>query len=55
MTEDLKTMNLQLEDPNEAIALLGNSDANLKIIEQELNVSIVTRENPFMCLVKWRR
>ncbi|MCM3705194.1 MULTISPECIES: PhoH family protein [Cytobacillus] len=43
MTEDLKTMNLQLEDPNEAIALLGNSDANLKIIEQELNVSIVTR------------
>ncbi|AND41553.1 MULTISPECIES: PhoH family protein [Cytobacillus] len=43
MTEDLKTMNLQLEDPNEAIALLGNSDANLKVIEQELNVSIVTR------------
>lgn len=43
MTEDLKTMNVQLEDPNEAIALLGNSDANLKIIEQELNVSIVTR------------
>lgn len=43
MTEDLKTMNLRLEDPNEAIALLGNSDANLKIIEQELNVSIVTR------------
>ncbi|MBT2710136.1 PhoH family protein [Pseudomonas sp. ISL-84] len=36
-------MNVQLEDPNEAIALLGNSDANLKIIEQELNVSIVTR------------
>ncbi|GLB58248.1 PhoH family protein [Cytobacillus sp. NCCP-133] len=43
MTEDLKTMNLQLEDPNEAIALLGNADANLKIIEQELNVSVVTR------------
>ncbi|WP_026585285.1 PhoH family protein [Bacillus sp. J33] len=43
MTEDLKTMNMQLEDPNEAIALLGNADANLKIIEQELNVSIVTR------------
>ncbi|MBT2690463.1 PhoH family protein [Bacillus sp. ISL-47] len=43
MTDDLKTMNVQLEDPNEAIALLGNSDANLKIIEQELNVSIVTR------------
>lgn len=43
MTEDLKTMNVQLEGPNEAIALLGNSDVNLKIIEQELNVSIITR------------
>ncbi|MGD6895250.1 PhoH family protein [Bacillus infantis] len=43
MTEDLKTMNVHLEDPNEAIALIGNSDANLKIIEQELNVSVVTR------------
>src|SRR5690606_41099436 len=43
MTENLKTMNVHLEDPNEAIALLGNSDANLKIIEQELAVSIVTR------------
>lgn len=43
MTEDLKTMNVHLEDPNEAIALIGNSDANLKIIEHELNVSVVTR------------
>ena len=34
---------MQLENPNEAIALLGNADANIKIIEQELNVSVVTR------------
>ncbi|MDR7000423.1 PhoH family protein [Neobacillus niacini] len=43
MTVELKTINMQLENPNEAIALLGNADANIKIIEQELNVSIVTR------------
>ncbi|MFE8703208.1 PhoH family protein [Cytobacillus sp. FJAT-54145] len=43
MTVDLKTMNVQLEDPNEAISLIGNQDANIKMIEQELNVSIVTR------------
>lgn len=43
MTEALKTINVYLENPNEAVALIGNSDANLKIIEQELDVSIVTR------------
>jgi phosphate starvation-inducible protein PhoH and related proteins len=43
MTIKLKTINVQLENPIEAIALLGNADANLKIIEQELNVSVVTR------------
>jgi phosphate starvation-inducible protein PhoH and related proteins len=43
MTEDLKTMNVQLKDSNEAISLIGNSDANLKVMEQELNVSIITR------------
>lgn len=36
-------MNVQLENPAEAIALLGNADSNLKIIEEELEVSIVTR------------
>ena len=30
MTEELKTMNVQLNNSNEAIALIGNSDANLK-------------------------
>lgn len=43
MTETLKTINVQLENPAEAIALLGNADSNLKIIEEELKVSIVTR------------
>ena len=43
MTEELKTMNVQLNNSNEAIALIGNADANLKVIEQELDVSIITR------------
>lgn len=43
MTGNLKTMNVLLENPNEAIALLGNSDSNIKILEQELDVSIITR------------
>ncbi|MEH7494175.1 PhoH family protein [Neobacillus niacini] len=43
MTVNLKTINVQLENPTEAIALLGNADSNLKIIEDELQVSIVTR------------
>lgn len=43
MTEELKTINVQLENPNEAISLIGNSDAHLKLIEDELHVSIVTR------------
>lgn len=43
MTEGLTTIKVQLEDPNEAISLLGNSDANIKIMEDELNVSVITR------------
>jgi len=43
MTEDLKTINVQLKNSNEAIALIGNADVNLKVIEQELGVSIITR------------
>ncbi|MDQ0269495.1 PhoH family protein [Cytobacillus purgationiresistens] len=43
MTEDLKTLNVHFEDPNEAISLLGNADVNVKIIEEQLNVSVVTR------------
>lgn len=40
---DEKLIQLHVEDPNEAIVLLGNSDQNLKIIEEELEVQIVTR------------
>lgn len=43
MTEELTTIKMQLENPNEAISLLGNADANIKIIEDELKVSVVTR------------
>ncbi|MGS7467570.1 PhoH family protein [Bacillus paranthracis] len=43
MAEQLVEMNQQLENTNEAIALLGVNDAHLKVIERELNVSIVTR------------
>jgi phosphate starvation-inducible protein PhoH and related proteins len=43
MTENLKTINVQLENPVEALALFGTSDANLKMIESELGVSIITR------------
>lgn len=43
MTEDFITIKVQLENPNEAVSLLGNSDVNIKIIEDELNVSVVTR------------
>jgi phosphate starvation-inducible PhoH-like protein len=43
MPEELVTINQQLENPNEAVALFGNNDAHLKRMEDELNVSIVTR------------
>lgn len=43
MPEELVTLNQQLENPNEAVALFGNHDVHLKRIEDELNVSIVTR------------
>ncbi|WP_019415866.1 PhoH family protein [Paenisporosarcina sp. TG20] len=34
---------LHVQDPNEAILLLGISDGNVKIIEQELAVQVITR------------
>lgn len=43
MSEELVMMNQQLNNPNEAIALFGNQDVHLKRMEEELNVSIVTR------------
>jgi len=43
MTQNLKTMEIKLVNHEEAIALFGNSDANLKAVEKELSISIVTR------------
>lgn len=34
---------LHLEDPNEAVMLLGITDQNMKLIEEQLEVSIITR------------
>src|SRR5699024_10841134 len=43
MTEKLKEINLQLTTPNEALALFGANDKYLKQLENQLDVSIVTR------------
>ncbi|KAA6451410.1 PhoH family protein [Bacillus swezeyi] len=43
MTEHLLAINQQLESPNEAQALFGNQDLHLKMMEEELGISIVTR------------
>lgn len=34
---------LHIEDPNEAVMLLGISDQNMKLIEEELNITILMR------------
>lgn len=41
MTEQF--IQLHLEDPNEAVMLLGITDQNMKLIEEQLDVSIMTR------------
>src|SRR5690625_1157538 len=43
MSEKLHTIELQLNGPNEALSIFGTNDKFLKIIEEQLNVSIVTR------------
>lgn len=43
MTENLKTINLEIENANEALALFGNGDSHIKRIEETLNVSLITR------------
>lgn len=40
---DDQLIELHIENPNEAIMLLGISDQNMKLIEEGLNVSILTR------------
>lgn len=43
MAQFSEEIDLQLNDMNEARELFGNNDKYLKIMEQELNVSIITR------------
>lgn len=43
MEENLKEIELQLNDSNEARELFGNNDNYLRRIEQQLDVSIITR------------
>ncbi|WP_227395113.1 PhoH family protein [Jeotgalibacillus aurantiacus] len=43
MIEQRITVDYPLEDPNEAVALFGTSDAHLKTIEEDLDVTIVSR------------
>ncbi|MGC4375988.1 PhoH family protein [Fictibacillus sp. Mic-4] len=43
MSEPIKLQSLQLENQNEALSLFGPNDAHLKIIEDVLHVTIVTR------------
>lgn len=43
MAQFMEEINLQLNDMNEARELFGNNDSFLKIMEEELNVTIVTR------------
>src|SRR5699024_4685501 len=43
MKDSLQTIDLEINDLNEARALFGTNDVFLKRIEKELNVSIITR------------
>src|SRR5690606_15290685 len=43
MPENLNAIDIELTNPEEALALFGNNDRYLKHIEDKLNVSIVTR------------
>ncbi|ELK45490.1 PhoH family protein [Halobacillus sp. ACCC02827] len=43
MPEDLKNMDIQLDNTTEALALFGTEDRNLKQIEEQLKVTIITR------------
>ena len=43
MPDNVKVLKLELESTNEAYSLLGNADSNVKVLEDELHVSIITR------------
>lgn len=38
-----KQLDINLQDPTEAVMLLGISDKNIKLIEEELKVQLITR------------
>ena len=38
-----KYVELQIDNPNEAVMLLGMSDANITLIEETYSVQIITR------------
>ncbi|MGM9928632.1 MAG: PhoH family protein [Bacillus sp. (in: firmicutes)] len=43
MTLEHKQVDVQLETPKEALDLLGVSDSNVKVLEEDLQVTIITR------------
>lgn len=43
MPEELKTMDIQLDNTTETLALFGTEDRNLKQIEEQLQVTIISR------------
>ncbi|MED3910278.1 PhoH family protein [Peribacillus simplex] len=43
MADDVKVIKLEIQSPNEAVALLGNGDSNVKVLEEELGISVITR------------
>lgn len=43
MSEELKIMNFEFEDPNETLKLFGTEDRHLKQIEQLMEVNLITR------------
>lgn len=43
MSEELKTIDLQLDHTTEALALFGTEDRHLKRLEEQLKVNIITR------------
>src|SRR5699024_10458906 len=43
MSESLQSIDLQLTNTNEALSLFGTNDKHLKLLEEKLNISIVTR------------
>ncbi|MBW8348153.1 PhoH family protein [Bacillus sp. IITD106] len=43
MSAEMTTVKIEIENPDEAVVLFGNADINLKTLEDQFNVTIVTR------------